>query len=113
MALYVLIMLLLALVVSALSLHYGFAVLGALPSGPERIGSVTGQDFFAVDYKLYLNIAFLAVSAVLAVLWHTTDTDPRGGEMADKGGLEKILTWLALASYLWVAGGLLASFITT
>jgi hypothetical protein len=113
MAFYVLAMLLVALVASALSLHYGFAAFEALPASPERTGSVTDQDFFAVDYKLYLNIGFLVTSAGLAALWHTTDTDPGGGEMAEKGALEKILTWLALASYLWVAGGLVASFVAS
>jgi len=113
MALYLLGILLVSLVGSALVLHYGFELAGALPSGgPQRTGSVTGQDFFAVDHTLFLNLGFLAASAVLAWLWHGTDAEPEHGEMAKKGAIEHVLTWLAYASYLWVAGGLVAHFVS-
>jgi uncharacterized membrane protein YraQ (UPF0718 family) len=113
MALYVLGVLLVALVGAALTLHYGFDLAGALPSGgPERTGSVTGQDFFAVDYTLFLNVGFILASVVLAWLWHGTDAEPEHGEMAKKGAIERVLTWLALGSYLWVAGGLVAHFLS-
>ncbi len=113
MALYVLGVLLVALVASALTLHYGFDLAGVLPSGgPQQVGSVTGQDFFAVDYTLFLNVGFVLVSGVLAWLWHRTDTEPEHGEMAQKGAIEHVLTWLALGSYVWVAGGLVAHFVS-
>ncbi len=112
MALYVLGVLLAALVGAALVLHYGFDWAGAHPSGPaDRTGSVTGQTFFAVDHTLVLNLVFLALSATLAWLWHSTDAEPEHGEMAQKGALDRVLTWLALGSYVWVAGGLVAHFL--
>ena len=112
MAFYILGVLLLALVGSALVLHYGFDLAGALPSGgAEQTGSVTGQTFFAIDHTFVLNLVFLGVSGALAWLWHTTDADPEHGEMAQKGRLEQVLTWLALGSYVWVAGGLVAYFL--
>jgi len=111
MAFYLLAVLLLALTASALLLHYGFDLLGALPTGgAERTGSVTGQTFFALDHTLWLNLAFLALSGALVWLWHSTDAEPEHGEMAKKGAIERVLTWLALGSYAWLAGGLVAHF---
>ncbi len=112
MALYILGGLLLALVGAALLLHYGFALAGLLPDTASRSGSVTDQTFFSVDYKLFLNAAFLAVSGVLLWLWRSTDAETSGGEMADKGWIERVLFWLALASYVWLAGGLVALLVT-
>ena len=112
MALYILGGLLVALVGSALLLHYGFSLAGLLPETASRSGSVTDQAFFTVDYKLLLNVAFLAVSGVLLWLWRSTDTEMTGGEMADKGWIERVLFWLALASFVWLAGGLVALLVT-
>jgi uncharacterized membrane protein YraQ (UPF0718 family) len=111
MALYMLVTLLVALVASALTLHYGFQLLGSLPEGASKSGSVTGQDFFEVDYTLWLNVAFLAVSGLLAWLWYSSDAEPEHGEMADKGWIEKLLLVLAIASYVWLAGGVITHFV--
>jgi uncharacterized membrane protein YraQ (UPF0718 family) len=112
MALYILAALLTALVGSALLLHFGFSLAGLLPDAAAQSGSVTGQDFFALDYSFWLNVAFLAISGALIWLWRTTDNEMVGGEMADKGWIERVLFWLALASYAWLAGGLVALWVT-
>ena len=112
MALYILAALLVALVGSALLLHYGFSLVGLLPDVANQTGSVTGQDFFALDYSFFLNVGFLVVSGGLLWLWRTTDTKMAGGEMADKGWIERVLFWLAMASYAWLAGGLVALLVT-
>ena len=108
MAFYILAALLVALVGSALLLHYGFSLAGLLPDVANQTGSVTGQDFFALDYSFFLNIGFLVVSGGLLWLWRTTDMEMTGGEMAEKGWIERVLFWLAMASYVWLAGGLIA-----
>jgi hypothetical protein len=108
MAFYILAALLVALVGAALLLHYGFSLAGLLPDVANQTGTVTGQDFFALDYTLFLNVGFLGVSGGLLWLWRTTDVEMMGGEMADKSWIERILFWLALASYVWLAGGLIA-----
>jgi hypothetical protein len=107
MALYILATLLVALVGSALLLHYGFGLAGVLPQGAAKTGTVTGQDFFAVDHTLILNSAFLALTAALVYLARTTSTEGGGMAMAEKGVIERVLFWLAMGSYLWLAGGLI------
>ena len=109
MALYIAAALLVSLVAAALALHYGFALAGLLPTGgAAQRGSVTGQDFFALDVGFWLNVAFLAVSAGLVWLWKTTDTEGGGMEMASRGVLDTVLTVLAVASVVWLVGGAVA-----
>ena len=109
MSLYIAAALLVSLVVAALALHYGFSLAGLLPSGgASQRGSVTGQDFFALDTGFGLNLAFLAVSAGLVWLWRATDTGEMHMEMASRGALDRVLTWLAVASAVWLAGGAVA-----
>lgn len=65
MALFLLGLLLASLVVTALALHGLFGWFGALPE-PAAV-AVTERDAFRVDYTLWLNAGFLALTAVL--LW--------------------------------------------
>ena len=111
MSLYILLTLLIALVSTSLVLHYGFEWSGLSPSGGASEQALNDRQFFKVDYTLFLNLGFLVVTGVLAWLWRSTDADTEGGSMADKGWLERLLFWLAMASYLWLAGGLVAHFV--
>lgn len=109
MSAYIAAALLSSLVAAALALHYGFSLAGLLPEGgAAQQGSVTGRDFFALDYGFWLNAVFLAASAGLVWLWRSTDTGGTSMEMASKGVLDRVLTWLAVASFVWIAGGLVA-----
>ncbi len=176
MALYILGVLLAALVVTALLLHYGFSLAGLLPEGAGP--GIAEQDFFQIDYTFFFNLAFLAVSAVLTWLAffsgdgeedragassgdgaaqdeekqhaarrqkkaepalaggassegghgasghggsHGNHGDGESGGESDGGHdhssggtdvIERALFWLALASYVWLAGGLVAYFVT-
>ena len=69
-------------VATALVLHYGFAWLGLLPEGAQQ---TEASERFAVDYTLFLNLAFLVVSAVLVWL-HRTD---RSGGAGGSGSAEE------------------------
>ena len=111
MSLYILLTLLVALLASSLVLHYGFAWSGLSPQGGNSGESLNDRDFFKVDYTLFLNLGFLAVTGVLTWLWRSTDADTSGGSMADKGWLERVLFWVAMASYLWLAGGVVVGFV--
>lgn len=55
---------------SALALHYGFSLLGILPDS-STAKNVSEREFFAVDYTLFLNLLFLAmtVGAILPMGW--------------------------------------------
>ncbi|MEQ8558828.1 MAG: permease [Henriciella sp.] len=105
MALYILGVFLIALVGAALILHYAFAGFGLLPDG-SSVKSVTDRDFFKVDYTLFLNLAFLALSAVF--LWWKGVTAGFGNPVG-QGATEKILFVLAAIAYLWLAGGLVVA----
>ena len=179
MALYILAALLVALVAASLLMHYGFSLAGLLPEQGSG-QSIVDRQHFQIDYTFFLNLAFLAISAVLAWLAfrsgkeeepeeehepaveHATaghanegggrpagsgrrpskrgtqgdgrpggsgrrpsghdggDGEEGGGREGggghdhggDKGIVERVLFWLALASYAWLAGGLIAYFIT-
>lgn len=102
MALYILGIFLTVLIATAITLHYGFAAFGALPDSANA-QSVTNRQFFSVDYTLFLNLTFLALSACFLV-WKTKaagfDTS-----LPDKLS-EKILVGLAVVALGWLAIGL-------
>lgn len=102
MAVYILGVFLVALVGTALLLHYGFSFLGLLPSA-EDVQSVVDRTFFKIDYTFWLNLGFLVVTAAFAV-WKAR----RSGLSLGMGGdlIEKVLFWLALAAFAWLAAGL-------
>lgn len=102
-ALYILAVFLAALAGSALILHYGFAAFGQLPDiGVAR--QVTDREFFAIDYTLFFNIAFIGLSGVF-VWWNL-----RRGKAMTMGSerlSERALFALAIASLVWLAGGVI------
>ncbi|MBE9129277.1 MULTISPECIES: permease [unclassified Coleofasciculus] len=99
-----------ALVVTAIAMHYGFALFGLLPQGGGQSAAQTQR--FAIDYTFFLNLGFLAVTGVLA--WLRFGGDKKKGGMHHGGGkssiIERVLFWLAIVSYIWLAGGLMATF---
>jgi len=103
MALYLMAVLLAVLVTSAVLLHYGFDLAGALPD-PTSVRSVTDRDHFSIDYGFFLNLAFLGLSAVfLGWKWKAS-----GAPRRNVGSpTERALFWMSMTAYLWLAGGLL------
>ncbi len=111
MSFFILFLLFTALVGTALVLHYGFDLLGILPD-PSQV-TIQNAQHFKVDYTLFLNLAFLAVSGYLIYLgfYKKTDLDYQMSEMAPKSPLlEKILKYAAFTCYVWLAGGLIVNF---
>lgn len=119
MALYILGVFLAALVATALIMHYGFSVFGLLPQGGGS-QSATDTQRFAIDYTFWLNLAFLAASGVLAWLrfggGQKKKRQGNGHSGKHSGGnqdlIERALYWLAIASYIWLAVGVVVSFFT-
>jgi len=102
MALYILGVLLVVLVATALALHYGFVALDWLPEAAQR-AAVTDRAYFVVDYSLWLNLAFIALSlGALGWKWKASGP-PFGGSSS---GTERVLSALAMLSYVWLAIGL-------
>jgi hypothetical protein len=101
MALYILGVFLVILVVTALLLHYTFAGFGLLPDSAAAQG-VMDRQFFAVDYTLWLNLFFLALSALFFV-WHVRVAGlPAGSGDRLSDRILFVLAWLAFA---WLALG--------
>jgi hypothetical protein len=114
MSLYILLTLFVSLVATTLVLHYGFSLFAVLPQGGGRGGGIVDRQFFQVDYSFWLNLGFLIASGLLA--WLSTrkieDESLKGmHEMPDKGWVEKVLFWLAMLSYVWLAVGLAIKFL--
>lgn len=104
-ALYVLGVFLVALVTATIAMHYGFQFAGLLPD-PSSARSATDRDYFVVDYKLFLNIAFFAVSLLFVVWKARTSGLPLGW---GKDVTERILFVLTMLAFAWLLGGWLVA----
>lgn len=103
MAFYILFVMLVALVSSAVLMHYGFAAFDALPD-VENMRVITERTFFEVDHTFFLNLVFLVLSGVF-LRWKMK-TDHGGMDMAPSLG-ERILYWLSMTAYCWLGVGLI------
>lgn len=103
-----------ALIVTALVVHYGFALLGLDPQASAK-GLLEPAERFEIDYTFWLNLFFLGVTAVFGwLVWRGRE----GGaghdhHDHDHGGLlDRILYWLAIAGFAWLAGGVVIFAVT-
>ncbi len=67
-ALYIMVVFLIALVSAALILHFGFAMFDLLPN-PAEVKSISDRNYFKVDYGLFFNVGFIALSCFFFA-WH-------------------------------------------
>jgi len=102
MAFYIVGIFLVVLVAAAVILHYAFAALGVLPDTPVT-SAIAEREFFAIDYTLMLNAAFIAVSGAF-LIWKWCS---HGVAAAGEGISQRILQVLSVLCFLWLAGGLL------
>ena len=100
-ALFVVALFLIAIVVAAVALHYGFALAGLMPEGGGGAARKSPLDSFSLNHAFWFNMVFLALSA-LAVGWALK----RDEVMSVEGDwIEQTLTWLAVGFLVWLAGG--------
>lgn len=105
MSLYILATLFFSLVGSALILHYGFDLLGFLPSGGGT--GMMMQDFFKINYTFFFNIIFLVISGVLAWLSLSSSKEHDGHSHGEsKNWVDMTLRYLTFLSYAWLVIGL-------
>jgi hypothetical protein len=84
-AIYIAVIMFVSIVITALSMHVAFGLLGWTPESGRQVGDVAQ---FALDYTFYMNLAFGAVAVVMIRLhrkWKVgEDTEPTGDH--DHGG---------------------------
>jgi uncharacterized membrane protein YraQ (UPF0718 family) len=106
MSLFILFLLFTSLALTSLALHYGFNLFDILPK--NNIEKISEQVFFEINYTFYLNLFFFALTFLLIWLGYLKKTKKeirRHSEMASKGLLEKVLNYLAIFSFIWLAIG--------
>ncbi len=110
MSFFILFLLFTSLIVTSLTLHYGFSFLDLLPSASGK--SIVEQEHFKIDYTFFLNIAFIVISGILIYFGFIKGKDVKHHkEMAPKSPLlENILKWLALGCYAWLIIGLVINY---
>jgi len=106
MSFFILFLLFASLIATSLLLHYGFDFLNLIPESTTT--SITEKEHFKIDYTLFLNLAFVALSGVLIYFGFFRGKDVKHHkEMAPKSPLlEKILKWMAILSYIWLFIGI-------
>ncbi|AXR05367.1 permease [Salinimonas sediminis] len=87
LALYILALLLISLVATALLLHYGLAMFDLLPQASTG-KSITERDMFALDSGFFLNLVFIGISAVLVYFWYQMKHMNTGGHAHSHGHAE-------------------------
>ena len=112
MSLFIVFLLFTALIGASLALHYTFDLFSILPD-PSQV-KIQDEQYFKVNYTLFLNLGFLAISGYLIYLgfFKKKDVDHSMSEMAPKSQLlETVLKYAAFACYIWLVGGLAVKYI--
>jgi len=110
MSLFILFLLFMSLIVTSLVLHYGFDAFNLIP---EALSSrITEKQHFKFDYTFFLNLGFLILSGILVYFGFFKGKEVKHHkEMAPKSHwLEKVLKWIAFASYTWLTIGILLKY---
>ncbi|MDH7942926.1 permease [Pseudohongiella sp. SYSU M77423] len=109
MALYILALMLVAIVIAALTMHYALAFLGMLPDFASATAP-GGRDFFQLNYQLVLNAIMLVANIALVWLWFRGkhSHDGHGHHHHEHGGkslTDRVLSVLAFVAAIWLMGG--------
>lgn len=111
MALYILALMLVAIVIAALAMHYALAFLGMLPDY-TAVPDPGDREFFKVNYQLVMNIIMLIANFGLVWLWYKAkhnDGDHEHHDNNDKSITDKVLSVLTSLAVVWLLGGLIVT----
>ncbi len=115
LAIFILVIMLFAIVITALALHYALLVLGWLPDF-STMQDIVEREFFQINYQFFLNALMLVANGILIWLWHHSGTqnthdhdhDHDHSHQSGNGKLtDKIMSVIVSLAILWLAGGLL------
>ncbi|AOE50320.1 permease [Kangiella sediminilitoris] len=115
MALYLLTIMLLAIIIAALTLHYSLAFLGLLPDF-TAVTAPGSRDFFKLNYQFYLNVALFIIN--LALIWFAVQAKKSSGDHGhghdhnhdeDSSVIDKVMSVLVVLALIWLVGGLLVT----
>lgn len=103
-ALYIAGLFLVAIVTSAVLIHYGFAFAGVAPD-VGKIASVAPTERFAIDTRFWLNLAFGVVTVAALLRSQFAPDKGQGGHHHHHGHGGPILRVLAFVSLAWLGVG--------
>ncbi len=112
MSLFILSLLLTALIITSLVLHYSFNLFNLLPDFTSI--QILQQEYFQFNYTFFMNIGFLVISGILVYFgFFSKEKDiSYMKEMAPKSSfLEKALKYVAFLCYIWLFCGILIKYI--
>lgn len=112
MAMTILVIFLVSPVASALLLHAGFSAADLLPD-PDSVKATQLKpgERFAVDHTLFLNVAFVLVSAGLAWLAWRGSSGGSGHDHGRSDWMDLVMRVLAIAAGLWLVGGVVLAIV--
>ena len=108
MALYILLIMLVAIVITALVMHYALAFLGILPQFTSAT-AVSDREFFQLNYQFVLNCIMFIANLGLIWLWFKAkrqQTEHKQHHNDEKSLTDKLLSLIALIALLWLGVGL-------
>lgn len=100
MAIYILIVFLIVLVMSSVTLHYGFEFFNILPE-PGTNGDIVDREFFKIDYSFYLNLLFSFITAYGLYIYLKDKKKMR----TDNNWSEILMQSICFLCGLWLIGG--------
>ncbi|ALS97326.1 permease [Lacimicrobium alkaliphilum] len=110
MALYLLALMLVAIVIAALVMHYSLAFLGLLPDF-TAVTAPGDREFFKLNYQSVLNAILFTINCVLVWLWYRAKQAQCDHDHQDSTSLtDKVLSVFTLLAFAWLLGGIVISF---
>jgi uncharacterized membrane protein YraQ (UPF0718 family) len=107
-ALYIAAIMFASIVLTALIMHFSFGLLGLTPESSRTINDAAQ---FAIDYTLFMNLAFALVAAILVGLhrgWVQHEMKEAAHRHHEHGSRLSIKRMIALTSAVVIGGGLIA-----